>query len=453
MLNDMGSPIDSIRSFLRHPLFIFLILGLVIRLVLYPLLEVGFDSDCWAMIIRNIQSGNGLYELEGYYYTPVWGYILSIVSVFQEFVFGIDVMGIKPSEVLPIDGYSWAFSSMVTSIAFNFTVKLPFLISDAIVGYLIYWLVKDKTGDTRKATIGFALWFLCPVSILISSVSGMFDSFAVMFTLLCIIMLRKDKMMLAGILFAFAILTKFFPIYLIFILIVYVLHRHKDDGKALQSVVLAAVGVVIGFLVIMIPQILEGTLSESILFVTTRMGGEDITTLFDTIVSWGATVFFAAMIVVSALIALHMHKKSEGDIDDSIFKYVLITVALLFLYPPLPQYIVLLIPFLVLYMVMYQKELKLSFILISIGSIIFVLAGNFSELLSFATFSDLMSLDYVMSMIEVFQTPLTANITPMIILFCVGGVIEYVGVLSVLITLYWKYRKDRALIPGSVADT
>ena len=52
-------------------------------------LAYTFDTNYWAIVTRNIQMGEGLYGLRGYYYTPVWGYILGFVSMFDSFFFNI----------------------------------------------------------------------------------------------------------------------------------------------------------------------------------------------------------------------------------------------------------------------------------------------------------------------------------------------------------------------------
>ena len=48
-----------------------LIIGLAIRFVLMPLLTYPFDVEHWAIIIQNIESGNGLFGLTGYFYTQI----------------------------------------------------------------------------------------------------------------------------------------------------------------------------------------------------------------------------------------------------------------------------------------------------------------------------------------------------------------------------------------------
>jgi len=440
----MSTPISSLESLIKHPIFLIAVFGIVLRLAIFPLVEVGYDSDYWAIIIRNLDSGEGLYGLEGYYYTPIWGYILSFLSFIQEALLNIDVMGVRVPAAFPAEVYSAWYSASVTSVAFNVFVKTPMLISDLIVGYLVYWLIKDMTQDTKKATIGFTLWFLCPLIICATSVSGMFDTISVLFIMLCIVMIRKDKLFLAGVLFSFAVLTKFFPAYLAFILMAYILVNHRDDGKAVRSLAMAVAGALLAFLVIMAPQIADGTLAESFLFITTRATVGGTATLFQEIASKGAIILFGAAVVVAIALGHRLTKKTKDELDASFFRYALLIMAFLFLYPPLPQYLVILIPFLAIFIVTENPRLKWSWLLVSVGAAFFIFNSNALLLLSFGTFTDLMSLEHIMSMAEWFRTPGLLGISPWDIIQC-GGVIQCIGVLSVFgffIMERYARRKD-----------
>ena len=426
----------------KHPLLVIIIIGLAARLLLMPLLQVGFDSDYWATIIRNMQSGAGLYELEGYYYTPVWGYVLGGLAPLQEMFSGIDVMGEKIVEALGVESFlDRQYASMLTTPAFNFMAKIPMLICDILVGYLIYWIIKDKTGNVKKATWGFALWFLCPMIITITSVSSMFDNFSVLFTLLCIIAIRKDQMFLGGALFTVAVLTKFFPAYLIFILIAYIWSRHRDDGKALKYTLFAAVGAIAMFLILMWPQILDGTFMESFSFITNRAGGGGgEVSILGTIISMGAVFTYFVAILVSMVLAVVLYKSREKDKDKLLFGFSMAVIAIVFLYPPAPQYLVLLMAFLICYMALYDRKYKGSWWLLSIGATLFVIGGgNAVLLLSTAAFTDLLSMESLMSAITMFQDPLLFGVSSMELICGIAGVIQYIGILSII----WRFFKDK----------
>ena len=60
-----------------HPLLAVILAGVILRLLITSLSMI-YDTNYWALVIRNIDSGNGLYGLDGYFYTPVWGYLLAL---------------------------------------------------------------------------------------------------------------------------------------------------------------------------------------------------------------------------------------------------------------------------------------------------------------------------------------------------------------------------------------
>lgn len=428
-----------IFTFLKRPVVLVLVAGILIRLLIFPFMEVGYDSDFWALIIRNMEGGEGLYGLEGYYYTPIWGYVLGAVSVFQEAFLNIGDMGARFVEVFPAESFEgFFFSSNVTTVAFNFWVKIPFLISDILVGWLVYRLVKEKTGSEKKATIGFALWFLCPMIICVTSISGMFDTFAVLFTLLSIILVRKDHMLMGGVMLAMAVLTKFFPAYLAFIILAYILAKHKGDGTALKNAVYFVAGAIIAFLVFMLPQIMDGTFVESFLFIINRSGIES-TTLLDTLKGVSALMVYGVLIPVSAYLAYRLYRTDKGK-DDTLFKYSLLIIALLFLYPPTPQYLVLIIPFLAYYLMTADPDLKKSWILISVGATVFVLAGGAFHFFSFGAFLGTLQLEHIMEIAVQLQQPWLLGFSMTQYVYTIAGAIQYIGVLSVLYLLFIKSK-------------
>ncbi|MDR3283228.1 MAG: glycosyltransferase 87 family protein [Candidatus Methanoplasma sp.] len=423
--------LGSAAKLLRRPVVSVLLVGIAVRLAIFPFMEVGYDSDFWALIIRNMQSGEGLYGLEGYYYTPVWGYILGVVSLLGETFLNIGVMGERLVGALPAESYTaWFLSGTVTTVPFNIWIKLSLLVSDILVGYTVYRLVKDKTGDEKKAALGFALWFLCPAVICVTSISGMFDTFSVLFTLLSLMLVRKDRPFLGGSMLALAVLTKFFPAYLFFVLIAYIAMKHRDDRKAARGIACFCAGMTAMALVMVLPQILDGTVLESLLFMTNRASGGG-GTLIGMLTGLGAVSIYGLLVPASAYLALRMYR-SRRDPDSSLFKYALLIVALVFIYPPTPQYLMLLIPFLAYYSVVADREFLRGWAVVSVGAAAFVLAGNFFHMLSFGAFLGPDQLAHIMELAAASQQTLFLGQSAMGIAYTLAGAVQYLGVLSVL---------------------
>ena len=268
-MND--EPSDGIKALLRHPLVVMFVLGLGIRFVLMPLLTYTTDMTYWIRISNISDSGFGLYEVEGYYYTPVWGCIISVVTALCN-LFGISTYGTVIPELLQFQNADFSVSPIVTSIGYNMMVKLPLVLVDVAVAWCIYSLVKDILGDDRKALLASALWFLCPLIIEESSMHGMFDNMSALLILLTFMLVRKSRYFWAGAAFGTAVLTKFFPAFFIFFLVAWVLRREGMERNGYKCLIEAIVGALLAFIIIEIPAIRDGMLWESLFFLTNRMG-------------------------------------------------------------------------------------------------------------------------------------------------------------------------------------
>ena len=107
--------------------------------------------------------------------------------------------------------------------AFNFILFMPAIISDLVIGYVIYRMAaygrlsrqKNEAeendlpiGTTIHALKMSALWILNPGVILISSMWGQVESIFVVFLMISLLLLRERKILVSYLLFALAILIK-----------------------------------------------------------------------------------------------------------------------------------------------------------------------------------------------------------------------------------------------------
>ena len=220
--------------------------GLAIRVPSGLALNYGYDVHHWAIIMANASSGNGLYGLTGYFYTPVWGYILGFMNLIQQACLTLGETAFRVPEALGFEGYDGWISANTTSMTYTFWVKLPLYLVDLVVAYLIYLVVLDYTGDRRKAVLGFALWFLNPLVILAPAVQGMFDNITALLTLAGFMCIRRRLYFCTGLMMGLAILLKLFPVFLLPLMVAYVLVKEdRDIRKGLLSVIVAAAGVMI----------------------------------------------------------------------------------------------------------------------------------------------------------------------------------------------------------------
>lgn len=429
---------DRIGTFLKSRLFIVILIGLAIRFVLAPLLTYTFDFSGWALVLRNIQCGDGLYDLDGYYYSPPWGYLLAIFSKLTN-VLGVTVFGEQVVGALSIEWYGWYFSATASSLGFNVLIKIPIILGDLLAGYLIYWLVLDITEDKKKATAAFAIWFLCPFVIAVGCIGGQFDCLSAVFTLLTIIFLRRDRYFLAGTMFSLAFLIKLFPAVLVFVFIAYTYRKHSENGDPLRYLLKAGSGFVLATVVLLIPNIVHGNLGDCFAYLTNRvsngLGGST-----SEYAQYLTVVAYLAIVGISILLAKHLaHSKKE--LTQGFYFFSILTLSVLFLYPSAPQYVLLIFPFMILWYIIYDRSIKRPILLMMVGTTVFSLASNFTLLLSLANYSNLVSVPALLDLIDAYQQPFL-GLSLMSWQYYVGGVLQWVSVAWLLVMLLNRWKSE-----------
>lgn len=430
-----------VMGLLRNPAVIVAAAALAVRLVLVPLLTYDFDIYHWAQVIQNIQTGDGLYDVDAYYYTPTWGYILGFLSEIMD-TFGLsDTFGVRFTELLPIEDLSFRFHTATTvTLEFAACMKIPIIIADLVCGYLIHRIIREDTGSGNKALFGLALWLFCPTLIYMSGVQAQFDSFSALLLLLTFMLLRSNRELLAGMTFAAGVLLKFFPAFSIVVLVGYVVAKHRGDGLAVRKVAAAAIGAGAMTLMLYLPIILDGDASTSLSFV---MGRADSLSGLETILQYAAIAIALAGMVV---FGRRMLKTPREDADRRFPVLMLLAMTCAMMMSATPQYMLVMLPFLIIVMMECEGRLRLPWIIISLGSLISALANNNFMLLDGASvFLNLVSPDWVVSVSEAFDSLLGAG-TVRLVANVIGTALEYIGFFAVL--LICCESRVRGIWPG-----
>jgi C-terminal four TMM region of protein-O-mannosyltransferase/Dolichyl-phosphate-mannose-protein mannosyltransferase len=166
-------------------IFVLLVLGLAFRLIIaYLIPGSGFRNDLlsfqgWA----NDLADNGLY---GFYtrpgfhdYTPGYLYVLWVIGTIGNLVGSIGDL-----------------------------IKIPPILSDLAIGYLVWSMIKELGGSGRAALIGAAIVLVNPITWFDSVVWGQVDSVGVVFLLLALRELWRDRPERSAILATVAALIK-----------------------------------------------------------------------------------------------------------------------------------------------------------------------------------------------------------------------------------------------------
>lgn len=444
----------SLCAFFKRPLVIILSVGLLIRIALIPLATYNYDIPFWATTIQHAQSGSGLYELQGYYYTPVWGYILGFFGMVANFLFGIPSYGIMGDPLIASTAADWNFYGiMVAAPKFSIFIKAVITIFDILCGYLIYTIVRKFGYDEKKATLAFGLWFLCPIVIYTSAVHGTFDNISILFMLLTLLMLMDRRYFLAGVMFSLAAFTKYFPVYLIFILFIYILKTNKGRDAKIKSTILAVAGFVTATLTILIPQLIGGEISSVFGFVSGRVTYIDnmAESLWSLITSNG---FFVVLILqpfifaILIFIAWKVYKMDDKTFRDSFMLMIMLSSAVIFLWTPAPTYLMVILPFLIYIVVTAEtparKRYIIPLVLISITATLYAIGmHNYSLFFQDSIYYGSVSADTLLTGIEWLDVSIILGVTRQTLICLLLGLAETVAIYSLFVVYIYNNKLEK----------
>jgi len=425
---------ETLRMIIRKPIFKIFLIGLIIRLILMPLFSYPYDEGFWVLTIQHIQADAGLYEISGYWYTPVWGYVLGTWSNVMD-LFGVTAYEQLIPRLLPSE-HAFESAAALVTIPFNFLVKIPLLISDIVAGYIIYKILIDRTGSEKKATYGFALWFLCPLVIFLSAVQGMFDTIAALFIALSVYSLFKGRDILTGVSLSVAILTKVFPVLLIFTFIAYLAMKHRGDKKVLlRRIVTIAAALCLTSIIIYLPQLIDGTVMESLRFLTTRVDGISTEGYYSDTTRI-AYILPIIGVVLAPVFAAIMYFKGRMNKEEAFISCSMISLAFVLIIPTSSQFYLMLIPFIIIFIVMFDKRLILPFMVISVAALLYSITTlKLDLLLSLAAYTNILDFDNVVSIIEWMKSETWGSIIDFFKNMIMVGVI--------LLFIYWvRYKRE-----------
>ena len=438
----MPDPIGWIKR-IRHPLLTVFLIGTVIRIAIGPL-SIVYDSDFWVLVIRNLEAGEGLYGMHGYFYTPVWGYILGLVAALQDVFLDIGESAVRVTEALFVEGSGPYFSATIPSLAMIYSIKVPLYICDAITAFVVMKLVEEKTEDRGKALLAFTLTFLSPFLLMSSCVISMPDTISAMFAVLTIYCLTRGHHFVAGMTFSIAVLVKFFPAFMFFVLVGYILARDADDTRrAMANVGVAALGAAAIVFAIFLPQIMEGSLESCFRFISDRTG----TSAEDGFASLIAGIFrfmvYGAVLLISVYIGHRMSRCREEDLELVLMRNCFVIATLLLVYPPTTQYIVILVPFLAYWIAVSDRRFILSWKILAVGAMIYESASIALQLLPSAVWAGVPSIDFAVSAFSFMYSPFIGPVTLGNIQFIIGGVLQCFAIFLTLWMMFGGRIRER----------
>ena len=352
----------NIRVFCEaHPLILFAIIGILIRLIMAPLLTRTYDVASWGELIENIRAGEGLYDVKGYYYTPLWGYFLNVMAIITSIIPGMDTLAttadVSFSEFFP------HADTRIPTLDFAVFIKIPLIAFDVAVAYVLYRLVLKLTDDRKKSVSIFAAWMIFLPAAMVSSVAGMFDNLTVLLLLLSILCILYDRPLAAGTLLGLGTMLKIYPGLAFVPIVCYILGVTEEESEKLKKCVKFCASTIITATVIVLPPILKGQTSQVFYLFTSRLKGNGTSS---TVTTEGIVLLCGMLILVVASFAIyrflqHHYDNPEKSLLGSITLIIGLAVGITFSI----QYIVEVLPLILLMLIVFEIGSKKLLILFS----------------------------------------------------------------------------------------
>ena len=261
--------IDSVSAYIRgltptqRNLIIIAIAGLILRYAVGTVLTYPRDIASWIINTENFQMGEDIYSLPGHYYTPGWGYVMAILTAIASFT-GMPIS--KYVSDFTGDTAALPWYTTLPTLEYALTIKTFLFIVDLLVAVVLYRIGLKTTGSEKWGVIMFAVWFLCPFTIIISAIRVMFENVEILFMLLSLYMMLSRRPAMAGAMMGISLMFKPYGIFLGILLIGYAFAQSQSfryTGRYIAFAILAVT-------VLMLPVILTGGFDESMIWLTAR---------------------------------------------------------------------------------------------------------------------------------------------------------------------------------------
>jgi uncharacterized membrane protein len=195
-----------------------LIIGLFIRLGISPFTKDPWDMNVWKAVGLAILSGQNPYALtsNALIYPPLWG-------IFCTLSYLLYTLNNNP-------------------FILYFTLKLPIIIADVLISLIIKKMVYNQTFDIKKARTAILLYLFNPITLIMSSLWGMFDAIPTLFAFLSLFYLLKGEYLKSGLSLGAGVGFKgFFPALLLPFFLFYIWKKEKRISKCLHFTIYSIV--------------------------------------------------------------------------------------------------------------------------------------------------------------------------------------------------------------------
>lgn len=415
---------ESILKITRARLSTMLLVGLALRLILAPFTCHPYDVTVLYGITNDLLAGLNVYATNSFSYPPLWSYIEYPALRFASFFVSPQVFGLRLDSMNLME--SWKLPPVVTSPLFNIISKLPLIVADVLIGIIIYDVVR-KLKDEESAKLSFFLWFFNPLVVTIDSIHGQFDVLPALMTVLALCLFCRRRYFACGIAIGIGSLFKIYPVFLAPLYLFSIASFETDKSlnvsnnisKILTGCLRFVAGMMVTFLIFLLPLVNSNLVHDvfSRTSIIPTIGG---LTLFNVaycpgfewllpFISANATLVSMSLVILSFFMTIFISVVSFFRRSDFLRTMVLGHIAILlttYLTSTTvnPQYMLWILPFLVLSYGLYRYNLiKLN--VLSVSSLVFLmgLSGPLFFIYPLATHVRLVNVDTINTNVYFFE--------------------------------------------------
>jgi len=331
-------------------------LGLLIRLVPAAFTAHPMDMEAWRTIGAAIYNGQNPYALPafGLVYPPLWGFVCGIAYA--------------------------VYMQVQNFFVFNFVVKLPIIAADLAIAKNIQSIVLAKTKNEKTSRGAMMLYLFNPLTILLSSIWGMFDAIPVFLVLLSMTFLARRQYVKSGLMLGIGIAFK--GVYPALLLPLFLYAITKMEGKKRVTLGFLASSMLVPAVILM--PFLMADATSFINMTIAHYADRPLANLtfwlairpaFGQNEGLVSLVSFVILIAVFPVLYAYVLRKAGSKTIAEVMTLVLMAF---FLTSPTvnEQYIVWLIPPMILYATMEERKMRTVLYAISIITTIYAIANT-----------------------------------------------------------------------------
>jgi Gpi18-like mannosyltransferase len=450
-----------------HPLLHILLLGIALRLVLMPLTCHPYDVAVLYRATNDLFRCLNVYTTNSFSYPPLWAYINYPLLGLTGLLINPKILGLR-LDTINLSVGSWNLPPVITSPAFNILSKLPLLAADVLIGIIIYDLVKDST-DEKRARLSFILWFLNPLVIVIDSFHGQFDVLPALMTVLAFCLFYKRSYLASGIAIGLGTLFKIYPVLLVPL---YLSSIAKLENEELVSIsekirrisinwLKLVTGILISFCVFLVP-LIDSNIFHDVFnrTVVTSLGGltlfnvayipglEWLLPFISSHTGFVSTSLLVILAVVIILVSVASFFRRKDFPETFLLGHIAILLGIYLTSLTVnPQYVLWILPFLVLSFGLYHQNLK-NLLVLSISAMIFLigLSGPLFYLYPLAIFTPILNVETIYANSFFFEH---AGGWPILLISGICGVIAIIVCFDTTLASFLRSSKDSSFYDRS----